>query len=99
MTNLHFILKLDISKSNKIYHTKNVEHLYKPEIIELVRLFTDVRGAGGTAKCLINESRMIFTSKKSNVTKIQFWSILCSIKWAKFGGYRREGGELGQVRW
>ena len=45
MTHLHFILKLDISKSNKIYHTKNVEHLYKPEIIELVRLFTDVRGA------------------------------------------------------
>ena len=61
-------MKLDISKSNKIYDTKNVEHLYKPEIIELVRLFTDVFG---DRKCLINESRMIFTSKKSNVTMLQ----------------------------
>ena len=61
-------MKLDISKSNKIYDTKNVEHLYKPEIIELVRLFTNVFG---DRKCLINESRMIFTSKKSNVTMLQ----------------------------
>ena len=47
-----FYLKLDISKSNKIYDTKNVEHLYKPEIIELVRLFTNVFG---DRKYLIND--------------------------------------------